>query len=88
LIFSSSPKPDTLKPETDFTFEHAKKRLGLSLGNYLHHLPGEVYIFLDFPQARKEGGNGEYKSLFWIAKRLGETKVELEKGPSGELTRT
>jgi hypothetical protein len=87
LIFSSCRKPGLLKPETDFSFEYAKERIELCLRNYPHHLPGEVYIFLDFPQTREVKGIGEYRSLLWLAKRLGETEVDLKEWPGGELIR-
>ena len=87
LIFSSCCEPVSLKPETDFSFEYAKERLELSLRSYLHHLPGEVYIFVDFPQTRKVGGNGKFKSLIWLAEKLGETEVVLKEGPGGDLVR-
>jgi len=87
LIFSSCRKPDLLKPETDFSFEYAKERIELSLRNYPHHLPGEVYIFLDFPQTREANGIGEYRSLRWLAKKLGKSEVHLEGGEVRGLKR-
>jgi hypothetical protein len=88
FIFSSICKSDELKPnpETDFTFEYAKKELKSSLENYGHHLPGEVYIFIDFPQTRKPG-LGKYQSFIWLAKKFGKAEVDFEDAGKGKLIR-
>jgi len=87
LIFSSICKPEGLMQEVNFSFEYAKKRLKTSLENYGHHLPGEVYIFIDFPQTRKSGGNGKYQSFICYATRFGKSEVKYEDSGSGELKR-
>ena len=87
LIFSSICEPYGSKQETDFTFEYAKQQIKASLQNYGHHEPGEVYIFIDFPQTRKSG-SGKYQSFIWLAKKFGKDEVEFEKGPDGNLVRT
>jgi hypothetical protein len=89
LIFSSYDKPGGSKPnaETNFSFGHARQRLGTSLRNYAHHIPGEVYIFIDFPQTGIAGDNGRYQSLIWLATKPRADKVELQVGPTGNLIR-
>lgn len=87
LIFSSVGKPYGTMEETEFSFEYAKIRLKASLENYRHHLPGEAYIFVDFPQTRIQNGDGEYRSLIWLAKKFGRQAVKLEPGPKGALIR-
>lgn len=87
LIFSSVCKPYGTMQGTDFSFEFAKERIKASLENYWHHIPGEVYIFLDLPQTRKPEGGGEYQSFIWLAKKFGEDEVEFEDGPDGDLIR-
>jgi hypothetical protein len=87
LIFSSVGKPYGTMEETDFSLEYAKFRLKASLRNYAHHLPGEAYIFVDFPQTRIRNGDGEYQSLIWLAKKFGRQAVKLEPGPKGALIR-
>jgi hypothetical protein len=84
LIFSSISKPDGAMQETNFSFEYAQQRLKASLENYGHHLPGEVYIFIDFPQTHKSG-SGKYQSFIWRSKKFGKDEVELEKGLDGNL---
>ena len=87
LIFSSCRQPDPLNPETDFSSDYAKGKLERSLRTYLHHLPGEVYIFVDFPQTRALDGDGKFQSLIWLSKRFGRQAVVLKKGPGGVLIR-
>lgn len=87
LIFSSICDPYGTMQETDFSFDYAKEKLKVSLENYGHHIPGEVYIFIDFPQTRKPDGDGKYQSFIWLAKKFGKDEVELIKGPGANLIR-
>jgi hypothetical protein len=87
LIFSSCSKSNPSEPDTDFSFGHARRRIENCLRSYGHHVPGEVYIFLDLPQTRKPDENGRYKSLIWLSKKLGRQKVSLKVGPDGDLCR-
>jgi hypothetical protein len=89
FIFSSICKTDELKPnpETDFLFDYAKEKLKVSLENYGHHIPGEVYIFIDFPQTGVPGGDGKYQSFIWLARKFGKNEVALEEGPGDDLIR-
>jgi hypothetical protein len=78
LIYSSCcklRKPD-LRPEVDFTFEHARENLENSLKNYRHQIPGEVYIFIDFPQTGVKDGKGTYRAFIGIVKNYGEIDFE------------
>ncbi|MGO9776977.1 MAG: hypothetical protein ACLPM3_10380 [Terracidiphilus sp.] len=70
-----------------FTPEFAKERLAASLGNYGHHLPGEVYIFIDFLQTGVPGGDMIYQSFLWLSKKYGKSDVEFEDVGRGLLTR-
>jgi hypothetical protein len=74
LIFSSICEPQGSMQENDFSFDYAKDKIKESLTNYGHHLPGEVYIFIDFPQTRKPGP-GKYQSFIWIAEEYGKAKA-------------
>jgi hypothetical protein len=87
LIFSSISKPYGLMQETNFSTEFAKIRLKVSLEDYGHHFPGEVYIFIDFPQTRVENGNGIYRSFIWIAEKLGKVEVKFEASEEHGLKR-
>jgi hypothetical protein len=87
LIFSSICKPYGTMQETDFSFDYAKDRIKPSLENYGHHIPGEVYIFIDFPQTGIPGGNGIFRSFIWSATKFGKDEVKLEDGPGGDLIR-
>jgi hypothetical protein len=89
LIFSSNYKLEESQGavEGDFSIGFAAKRLNASLGNYGHHIPGEVYIFVDFPRTGIPGGDGKYRSLIWAAMNYGKAKVELANGPEGDLIR-
>jgi hypothetical protein len=87
LIFSSCCKSEDLNPGTDFSLDYAKEKLKASLENYWHHLPGEVYIFIDLPQTGISDGDGEYQSFIWLAKKFGKNEVRLERGPDGDLIR-
>jgi hypothetical protein len=86
LIFSSVCEPDGAMQESDFCFEYARQRIKASLQNYWHHIPGEVYIFIDLPQTRKPG-NGKYHSFIWSARKFGKDEVEFEDGVNGDLKR-
>jgi hypothetical protein len=90
LIFSSCCKSSELKPnpEVDFSIEYAKKRLKESLENYWHHLPGEVYIYIDFPATGEKDGPGIFRSFVWIAEKYGKADVKFEDGPNGDLVRS
>ena len=87
LIFSSICGPSGSMQVADFSFDYAKEKLKVSLENYGHHIPGEVYIFIDFPQTRKPDGDGKYQSFIWLAKKFGRNEVKPEKGPDGDLIR-
>jgi hypothetical protein len=87
LIFSSICEPYGSKQETNFSFEYAKQRIKASLQNYGHHIPGEVYIFIDFLQTGIPGGNGKYQSFIWLANKFGKEEVELLEGPGSDLIR-
>lgn len=87
LIFSSICNSVESMQETNFSFAFAKQRLKASLENYWHHIPGEVYIFLDLPQTRIPGGDGKYQSFIWRAKKFGRAAVVFEDGPEGKLVR-
>jgi hypothetical protein len=80
FIFSSdyTLKGPDRTAKGDSSIEFAKEKLKLSLENYGHHLPGEVYILIDFPQTRIRNGNGKYRSFIWTAKKLGRAEVNLE----------
>jgi hypothetical protein len=89
FIFSSdyTLKGPKRTAKGDFSIGFAKEKLKASLENYGHHIPGEVYIFIDFPQTRKPDGDGKYQSFIWVAKKFGKNEVKLEKGPDGDLIR-
>jgi hypothetical protein len=89
LIFSSNFEFEKSQGtvEGGFSIGFAKKRLEAFLGKYGHHIPGEVYIFIDFPQTGIPGGDGKYQSFIWLAKKFGKEEVELISVPGGDLTR-
>lgn len=88
LIFSSCWRTDSSEPSTDFSFAYAKKMLAeSSLQSHRHHLPGETYMFVDFPQTRRANGNGAYRSFLWVSERLGPQRVNFVDGPGGNLMR-
>ncbi len=89
FIFSSDY---TLKgPERtakgDFSIEFAKEKLKASLENFGHHLPGEAYVLIDFPQTRIKNGPGKYRPFIWIAEKLGKAAVKFECGKEHNLKR-
>lgn len=90
LIFSSCCKSSESKPnlEVDFPIEYTKKKLKKSLENYWHHLPGEVYIFIDFPATGEKDRPGIYRSFIWLAEKHGKADVTFEDGPNGDLVRS
>lgn len=88
LIFSSCCKPHSPQrsPEIDFSYEYAKQeRLKASLENYWHHIPGEVYIFIDFPATGVKDGPGKYQSFIWLVQEHGKANVKFVDGPKGDL---
>lgn len=89
FIFSSdyTLKGSKRTPKGNFSIEFAKEKLEASLSNYGHHLPGEVYIFIDFPQTHIKNGNGKYRSFIWIVEKLGEAEVQFKGGEDYELKR-
>jgi len=89
LIFSSNCKVgESLgSVEGDFSIGFAKRMLETSLGNYGHHIPGEVYIFIDFPQTGVADSPGIFRSFIWLADQYGKAKVELRKAGHGDLIR-
>lgn len=88
LIFSSCRQRDPTWPEgTNFSIEFAKGRLMAALGNYWHHLAGEAYVFIDFPETGDPNSDGEYESFMWIAEKAGGQEIRLEDGPKGNLIR-
>jgi hypothetical protein len=89
LIFSSNCKlvGSQGTVEGDFSIGFAKDRLEASLRNYGHHISGEVYIFIDFPQTGIPNGDGRYRSFIWIAKKLGKSDVKFEVGEEHDLKR-
>ncbi len=74
--------------EGDFSIGFAMKRLEASLRNYGHHIPGEVYIFIDFPQTGDKNSTGIYQSFIWTARNFGKADVEFEDSGNGELIRS
>jgi hypothetical protein len=79
LIFSSNCNlPDSQgEMDGDFSIGFAKERLEASLRRYGHHIPGEVYVFID----------GKFQSSIWLAKQFGKETVNLLEGPGGDLIR-
>jgi|SRR5271157_249216 len=77
FIFSSDDPPEGVKviAEGDFSTEFAKEKLEASLKNYGHHLPGEVYIFIDFPRTHIPDSPGKFRSFIWIAEEYGKAKA-------------
>ncbi|MGP8174191.1 MAG: hypothetical protein ACLP7O_06540 [Terracidiphilus sp.] len=77
FIFSSDDPPEGAKviAERDFSTEFAKEKLEASLKNYGHHLPGEVYIFIDFPRTHIPDSPGKFRSFIWIAEEYGKAKA-------------
>ena len=91
LIFSSydEKKAGCSKPapESNFTFDFAKGRLKDSLEHYGHHLPGEAYIFIDFPQTGEPNGRGRYQYAIWLPKRYGTQEVAFDRCGGDKLSR-
>jgi hypothetical protein len=89
LVFSSDCKRGGCDgdPDTDFSIGYAKQRLEASLRRYGHNIPGETYIFLDFPRTGLKGANGVYRAFMWPAKKYGDTNVSLDDLAEGELMR-
>jgi hypothetical protein len=71
----------------NFAIGFAKTRLRDSLKNYGHHLPGEVYIFIDFPRTGRAESNGVYQSFIWIATGHRMADPVFQDGGCGPLTR-
>ena len=46
---------------------------------YDHNIPGETYIFLDFPRTGVKGSNGVYRAFIWLAKKYGRQKRKLRR---------
>lgn len=89
LIFSSYGKPGGSKPSLDvnFSFDFAKERVRASLGNYGHHLAGEVYILTDFPQTGVQNSKGRYEYAIWLSRGFGKQRVAFDKVGGDELLR-
>jgi hypothetical protein len=89
LIFSSNSKLGASQGaiEDDFSLGFAMRRLEASLRNYGHHLPGEVYIFIDFPRTGERNSPGVFQSFIWLAKNYGACNVTFEDAEKGELPR-
>lgn len=88
LIFSSKNKhKHRLLEGKDFSFEYVRKKLKDSLEPYAHHLAGEVYIFIDFPETREPEGDGIYRSFTWVVEQTGRNTVMFSDGPNGKLHR-
>jgi len=90
LIFSSNLKVGDSESavDRDFSAGFAKKRLKASLEGYGHHLAGEVYIFIDFPETGNKNGPGVYQSFIWLVREFGNAGVvSFETGPDGTLSR-
>ena len=74
--------------DRDFSIGFAKQKLKGSLEGYGHHLAGEVYIFIDFPEGGDKNGPGVYRSFIWLVKKSGDAgEVSFENGPNGTLSR-
>lgn len=90
LIFSSNFKrsgSDGDNIHDDFSIGFAKRRLEASLRGYGHNIPGEAYIFLDFPRMGDKNSEGIYRSLIWLAEKYGDTNVSLDDLAEGPLIR-
>ncbi|MGA2085305.1 MAG: hypothetical protein ABSG60_07300 [Terracidiphilus sp.] len=89
LIFSSNFKMNDPEgsEKGDFSIGFAKDKLKVSLNNYEHHLPGEVYIFIDFPQTKEEDSPGIYRSFLWLSKNYGKAEVGFEEAGNNLLFR-
>lgn len=68
FIFSSLYESESPDSELNFSPDFAKNEIEACLKGYLHHLPGELYVFLDLPQTRQPGGDGEYRPYYWSAR--------------------
>jgi len=90
LIFSSNFKrsgSDGDNTHDDFSIGFAKRRLEASLRGFGHNIPGETYIFLDFPRMGDKNSDGKYRSFIWLAKKHGDTNVRLDDLAEGPLIR-
>jgi hypothetical protein len=84
FVFSSdvNSKEPQESVDVDFGFARAKNQLSASLNGYGHHLPGEVYIFLDFPKTHKRNSAGIYR-YFILAINEDGTIEEAQEGSNG-----
>ncbi len=90
LIFSSNLNIGDSESarDRDFSIGFAKQKMKTSLEGYGHHLAGEVYIFIDFPEGGGKNGPGDYRSFIWLVKKFGNAgDVSFEDGPNGTLSR-
>jgi hypothetical protein len=88
LIFSSNCNIEDSESavDRDFSIGFAKQKLKASLEGYGHHLAGEVYIFIDFPETGDKNGLGVYRSFIWLVNKFGDAgEVSFENGPNGTL---
>jgi hypothetical protein len=70
FVFSSLYESESQDSEIDFSPDFAKNQIEVCLKKYSHHLPGELYVFLDFPQTRRPG-RGEYRPYYWLSSAAG-----------------
>jgi hypothetical protein len=89
LIFSSIPESlrTNSDPEVNFSIQHAKDRIAISLRKYWHHLSGETYMLLDFPGTGDKDGDGVYDAYIWIAENDGEAEIKFDDLAGGKLNR-
>jgi hypothetical protein len=88
LIFGSVLNSRDQDPGMNFSAQFALMRLTKSLQNYGHHLPGEVYIFIDLPQTGNPASNGVFRSWAWISGAFGLQKVDIKPLEDGDLVRS
>jgi hypothetical protein len=82
LVFSSNSQPNQSDDsDRNFIAKHAKCKLEDSLKRYGHHLPGETYIFVDFPY-NSGRTDTPYRSFTWQSKEMALQNVKLEEGPT------
>jgi hypothetical protein len=88
LLFESADADASGNPKKGaFTIGDVKDMLEESLRNYWHHVPGETYVFVDFPSTGKPGTNGRYDAYVWISQQLGKQAASVERLMTGELAR-
>jgi hypothetical protein len=90
LIFSSNKniRDSESARDRDFSIGFAMKKIKSSLEGYGHHIAGEVYIFIDFPEGGDKNEPGQYQSFIWLVKKFGNAgEVIFENGPNGPLNR-